>query len=153
MNKVASTLKSYHDYSSLEVIVSTHKLEQKTRNKVKKELTQALFEDLQEMANSVGNAGDVIVTRIEKGIGLAFLTPKGYFPATIEITMKSTDMDIELAAQEFADKIARKAEETKEKNEAKLEKIRADEIKREAKRAERAAKLAKLAKLADKNGQ
>lgn len=150
MNKVASTLKSYHDDSSLEVIVSTHKLEQKTRNKVKKELTQALLEDLQEMANGVGNAGDVIVTRIEKGIGLAFLTPKGYFPATIEITMKSTDMDIELAAQEFADKIARKAEETKEKNEAKLEKIRADEIKREAKRAERAAKLAKLA---DKNGQ
>lgn len=145
MNKTASVLQSFHDDETLQINFDTHKLEQKTRNRVKRELTQALLEDLQEMANDMD---DVVVTRIEKGIGLAFLTPKGYFPATIEITMKATDVDVQLAAQEFAEKIARKTAERQEKMAAKLEKMRSDEIKREAKRAERAAKeAAKLAEL------
>ena len=142
MNKTASVLQSFHDDETLQINFDTHKLEQKTRNRVKRELTQALLEDLQEMANDMD---DVVVTRIEKGIGLAFLTPKGYFPA---ITMKATDVDVQLAAQEFAEKIARKTAERQEKMAAKLEKMRSDEIKREAKRAERAAKeAAKLAEL------
>ena len=91
---------------------------------------------------------DVIITRMEKGIGIAFITPRGYFPATIEITMKNTDLDVQMAAEEFAEKVAAKEAERAERMALKLEKMKADEIKREAKRAERAAKeAAKLAEL------
>jgi hypothetical protein len=53
-----------------------------------------------------------------------------------------------MAAEEFAEKVAAKEAERAERMALKLEKMKADEIKREAKRAERAAKeAAKLAEL------
>lgn len=145
MNNLSAVISGYHDDDTLVVNYDTHKLEQKTRNKLKRELTAALLADLTEMAESVEG---MVVTRVEKGIGIAFETPRGYFPATIEITMKSTDLDVQLAAQEFAEKIAVKEAERAERMALKLEKMKADEIKREAKRAERAAKeAAKMAEL------
>ena len=145
MENLSAVIASYRDDETLVVNKDTHKLEQKTRNRIKREITQALLEDLGILAEELD---DVIVTRVEKGIGLAFRTPKGYFPATIEITMKSTDLDVQLAAQEFAEKIALKEQERSERMAAKLVKMKADEAKLEQKRAERAAKeAAKLAAL------
>lgn len=145
MNHLATVIASYKDDESIVVNTETSKLEQKTRNRLKRELTESLMADLMDIADEFEG---IVVTRVEKGIGLAFLTPKGWLPATIEITMKGTDLDVKMAAQEFADKVAQKAAERQERMAAKLEKMKADEIKREAKRAERAAKEA--AKLAEK---
>jgi hypothetical protein len=145
MKNLSAVIKSYREDDTLVVNADTHKLEQKTRNRVKRELTAGLMADLLDMAEEME---DVIVTRMEKGIGIAFLTPRGYFPATIEITMKNTDLDVQMAAEEFAEKVAAKEAERAERMALKLEKMKADEIKREAKRAERAAKeAAKLAEL------
>lgn len=145
MNNLSAVIESYRDDETLVVNADTHKLEQKTRNRVKRELTAGLMADLIAMAEGLE---DVVVTRMEKGIGIAFITPRGYFPATIEITMKNTDLDVQLAADEFAEKLAVKEAERQERMAAKLEKMKADEIKREAKRAERAAKeAAKMAEL------
>lgn len=145
MKNLSAVVNSYREDDTLVVNYDTHKLEQKTRNRIKRELTQALLDDLTLMAEDVE---DVIITRVEKGIGIAFLTPRGYFPATIEITMKSTDLDVQLAANEYAEKIAAKEAERAERMALKLEKMKADEAKREIKRAERAAKeAAKMAEL------
>lgn len=145
MNNLLQVIESYREDDTLVVNADTHKLEQKTRNRVKRELTAGLMADLLDMAEAME---DVIVTRMEKGIGIAFLTPRGYFPATIEITMKNTDLDVQMAAEEFAEKVKAKEAERAERMALKLEKMKADEIKREAKRAERAAKeAAKLAEL------
>ena len=142
---MATVIESYREDDTLVVNADTHKLEQKTRNRVKRELTAGLMADLLDMAEEME---DVIITRMEKGIGIAFITPRGYFPATIEITMKNTDLDVQMAAEEFAEKVAAKEAERAERMALKLEKMKADEIKREAKRAERAAKeAAKLAEL------
>jgi hypothetical protein len=145
MKNLSAVIESYREDDTLVVNVDTHKLEQKTRNRVKRELTAGLMADLLDMAEEME---DVIITRMEKGIGIAFITPRGYFPATIEITMKNTDLDVQMAAEEFAEKVAAKEAERAERMALKLEKMKADEIKREAKRAERAAKeAAKLAEL------
>lgn len=145
MKNLSAVIESYREDDTLVVNADTHKLEQKTRNRVKRELTAGLMADLLEMAEEME---DVIITRMEKGIGIAFITPRGYFPATIEITMKNTDLDVQMAAEEFAEKVAAKEAERAERMALKLEKMKADEIKREAKRAERAAKeAAKLAEL------
>ena len=145
MKNLSVVIESYREDDTLVVNADTHKLEQKTRNRVKRELTAGLMADLLDMAEEME---DVIITRMEKGIGIAFITPRGYFPATIEITMKNTDLDVQMAAEEFAEKVAAKEAERAERMALKLEKMKADEIKREAKRAERAAKeAAKLAEL------
>lgn len=145
MKNLSAVIESYREDDTLVVNADTHKLEQKTRNRVKRELTAGLMADLLDMAEGME---DVIITRMEKGIGIAFITPRGYFPATIEITMKNTDLDVQMAAEEFAEKVKAKEAERAERMALKLEKMKADEIKREAKRAERAAKeAAKLAEL------
>lgn len=145
MKNLSAVIESYREDDTLVVNADTHKLEQKTRNRVKRELTAGLMADLLDMAEEME---DVIITRMEKGIGIAFITPRGYFPATIEITMKNTDLDVQMAAEEFAEKVKAKEAERAERMALKLEKMKADEIKREAKRAERAAKeAAKLAEL------
>lgn len=138
MQKLKETILSYRNDETLEVNYDTHKLEQKTRNRVKRELTEALLADL---SSVLGDVEDVIVTRIEKGIGIAFLTPKGLFPATIELTMKNTDLDLSEAAEQYADKLEVQAAKKAESQALKAEKAAADAIKREKKRAERAAKL------------
>ena len=138
MKNLLNTIKKYKDDENIVINNESLKLEQKTRNRIKTELTESLLKDLAEMADE---AGDIIVTRIAKGIGISFDTSMGYLPATIEITMKNIDLDIEKAAEEFATKKAEKEVLRMERNAAKEEKMKADEIKREKKRAERAAKL------------
>lgn len=141
MEKLISRLKNYETDTSLEVNLDTHKLEQKTRNRLKQELTEALMSDL---SAAFANADlNVTVVKIAKGIGLSFKTPLCDFPATIEITMKNTDVDLELEAAEYAEVSAVKAAKKQESMKAKQAKMEADAEKRERKRAERAAKEAK----------
>lgn len=139
MEQFKQTVKNFAADETLEVNMLTHKLEQKTRNKVKRALLQGMQDSLEA---AFADEDDIIITRMEKGIGIAFPTPSGYFPATIEITMKSTDLDVQLAAEQFAEKVAAKAALRQERMALKAEKMKADEIKREKKRAERAAKEA-----------
>lgn len=144
MENLKNCIISYANDESLEVNYDTHKLEQKTRNRVKKELTQALLDDIKD---TLGDVEDVIVTRIEKGIGVAFITPKGLFPLTIELTMKNTTLDLNEEAVMYAEKLEAQAAKRAESQALKAEKAAADAVKREKKRAERAAKeAAKLAK-------
>lgn len=138
MKEFKDAVTKFENDETLEVNVFTAKLEQKTRNKVKRELLQGMLDSL----NAAFAGTDVIVTRMEKGIGIAFPTPHGYFPATIEITMKSTDLDIQLAASEYADKVAEKEARRAERGKVNAEKAERDALKREQKRAERAAKEA-----------
>ena len=145
MENLREVIQGYKEDTAIEVNHITHKLEQKSRNRIKREMTEALMKDLE------GLADDFIVTRVEKGVGIAVLTPEGYIPATIEITMKSIDLDVQMAASEYSEKLAIKEAKKAESNAAKLEKIQADAIKREKKRAERAAKeAAKLESLQSK---
>lgn len=138
MKEFKEAVEKFANDETLEVNVFTAKLEQKTRNKVKRELLQGMLDSL----NAAFADSDVVITRIEKGIGIAFPTPHGYFPATIEITMKSTDIDLEGKAQEYAEKLVEREEKRIERAKLNAEKAERDAIKREQKRAERAAKEA-----------
>lgn len=129
-------IKSLIDNDSISINYDTHKLEQKTRNFLKSALTQALLDDMAEEIE------DVIVERVEKGIGIMFMTKKGLIPAQIEITMKNTEMDMREEAKVYAEKAAEKAKRRAERRAAAEEKMIADEKKREEKRALRAAKAA-----------
>ena len=151
MVKLSEQIQKYQNDDTLKVNYDTHKLEQKTRNRVKQELTAALLSDIAEELDDQ----DVVVVRVEKGIGIAFPTPQGYFPATIEITMKATDLDVDLQAQEYAEKLQEKKAKREESLAVKRAKMESDAIKREKKRREREAKEAeKLAKLeAEQNAQ
>ena len=143
MKNLSAKIQSYATDDTLAVNFLTNKLEQPTRNRLKRELTAALLADLECM-----DIQDLVIERVEKGIGIAFNTPKGYIPVTIEITMKSIDKDVRKDAQEYADKLVRKEEKEQRSLEEKRAKIESDNIKREKKRAERAAKeAAKLAEL------
>lgn len=145
MENLREVIQGYKEDTTIEVNHITRKLEQKSRNRIKREMTEALMKDLE------GLADDFVVTRVEKGVGIAILTPEGYIPATIEITMKSIDLDVQMAASEYSEKLAIKEAKKAESNAAKLEKMQADAIKREKKRAERAAKeAAKLESLQSK---
>ena len=146
MSKIKELIKGYAVDETLEVNYDTHKLEQKTRNRLKRELTEALMSDI---AESLDGVEDIILTRIEKGIGLAFLTPKGVFPLTIELTMKNIDLDMKDAADTYSEKLEVQAAKRAESQALKAAKAEADAIKRDKKRAEREAKLA--AKAAKEN--
>ena len=140
MDNLKNKIIEYNTDETLMVNYDTHKLEQKTRNRLKRELTQALLDDI---SGTLDELEDVIVTRIEKGIGIAFLTPKGLFPLTIELTMKSTTVDLQEEAELYAEKLEAQAAKKAETDAAKAEKAASDAIKREKKRAERAVKEAK----------
>lgn len=135
-NKFKETVEQFENDESLEVNIFTSKLEQKTRNKVKGALVSSMLDSLNETFEGTG----VRFTRVEKGIGMEFPTPKGSFAATIEITMKSTDIDFAAMNQEYLEKLSVKETKRAERAAANAEKAKADEIKREIKRAERAAK-------------
>lgn len=143
MKNLSATIQSYKEDENIIVNFVSNKLEQPTRNRLKRELTAALLADLEAM-----DVDNIVIERVEKGIGVAFLTPKGFIPINIEITMKSIDKDVRKDAQAYADKLVKAEEKRLQTLEANRAKIEADNIKREKKRAERAAKeAAKLAEL------
>lgn len=130
---------------TLEANYTTMKLEQKTRNKCKTLITEALLADIAEALADVDGA---VIDRIEKGFGLGIPTPCGLLPVFIEATMKGLDFEIQGAAEAFVAKKAEQAAKRAESLAMKEEKMKSDAIKREQKRAEREAKeAAKLAKL------
>lgn len=133
---------------SLEANLDTMKLEQKTRNKCKTLITEALLADIQE---ALADVNDSIVNRVEKGIGVGIPTKCGTLPVFIEATMKSLDFEIVGAAAAFQEKKEKQAAKRAESLALKREKMEADALKREKKRAEREAKeAAKLAALKEK---
>lgn len=116
----------------------THKLEQKTRNRYKTLITEALLADINETLNQLDLPNrEVILARIEKGIGIGVSTEFGYVPVFIEASMKGLEFDIEAAAVEYREKIETKAAESAERLELKRIKMEQDAIKRERKRLER----------------
>lgn len=145
MNNLKEVILNLGQDESLEANYTTMKLEQKTRNKCKSLITEALLKDIAEALSEVDG---VSIDRVEKGFGLSFSTPCGTLPVFIEATMKGLDFEIADAAKAFVTKKAEQDAKKAERAADKAEKMKADAIKREAKRAEREAKeAAKLAKL------
>lgn len=133
---------------TLEANFETMKLEQKTRNKCKTLITEAILEDLKE---TFADVDGIVLARIAKGLGFGFETPVGLMPVFIETTMKGLDFGIEESAEAFEIKKAEKAAKAAESLAGKQKKMEADAIKREQKRKERAEKeAAKLAALKEK---
>lgn len=149
MKHLEQAIQSIRDDENLVVNYESHKLEQKTRNRYKTLITEALLADINDAISELGlGENDVILGRIEKGIGVGVNTAHGYIPIFIEASMKGLEFDITEAAKEYKEKCETKTAEAAERLEAKKIKMAEDATKREKKRLERerleAEKLARL---------
>lgn len=156
MRHFKEAIRTIKEDENLVVNYDSHKLEQKTRNRYKTLITEALLADIAHAIDELDYEDDeVIFGRIEKGIGVGVWTEHGYIPIFIEASMKGLEFDIKTAAQEYKSKCELKAAEAAERLEAKQLKMAQDNIRREKKRQERerleAEKLARLE--AQANGQ
>lgn len=113
------------------------KIEQRTRNALKKDFTDILVQSLKTALES-----DLItVVRTEKGIGISIDNEKiGYIPIEINAMFKDLEIDIMDMGEEYQEKLKSKAEKAEK---AKIEKAK----KIERSKAERLAKAKALEKL------
>jgi hypothetical protein len=77
--------------NSTDITVSTKSIEQKQRNTIKRELTEALGNVLQEI---IGDSAVVTLYRTEKGIMLGLDNEKvGIIPIEFSVAIKNMDCD------------------------------------------------------------
>ena len=122
--------------NNTEIKTTNSKIEQRTRNNIRKEFTDLLTEII---AESVGSEL-VQVARTKDGVGIAIDNEKvGFIPIILKPTFKDTAEDILELAEEYQEYLEEKSEKEKAKAKAKAEKIaRQKEI------AEQKAKLKEL---------
>lgn len=142
MKNLKKVIEDLYLDETLEANIATMKLEQKTRNKCKTAITEALLADIAETLAEI-DMNFPVIARINKGIGLGIASKNfGNMPVFIEVTMKGLDFDISEAASAYKEHITEQAVKKAESAKAKYEKAQRDAEIRERKRAEREAKEA-----------
>ena len=122
--------------NNTEIKTTNSKIEQRTRNNIRKEFTDLLTEII---AESVGSEF-VQVARTKDGVGIAIDNEKvGFIPIILKPIFKDTAEDILELAEEYQEQLEIKAEKEKAQAKAKAEKI-----KRQKEIAEQKRKLKEL---------
>ena len=122
--------------NNTEIKTTNSKIEQRTRNNIRKEFTDLLTEII---AESVGSEL-VQVARTKDGVGIAVDNEKvGFIPIVLKPIFKDTAEDILELAEEYQEQLEIKAEKEKAQAKAKAEKI-----KRQKEIAEQKRKLKEL---------
>lgn len=112
-------LERYAD--STELNVSTKSIEQKQRNTMKRELTEALGNVLQDI---IGDSKVIALYRTEKGIMLGLDNAKvGIIPVEFSVSIKNMDCDPAEEEDAYNFKLQEQAEKKKRADEAKARKI------------------------------
>ena len=104
-----------------DISISTKSIEQKQRNTIKRELTEALGNVLQEI---IGDSAVVTLYRTEKGIMLGLDNEKvGIIPIEFSVAIKNMDCDPAEEEDAYNLKLQEQAEKRKRAEEAKAKKI------------------------------
>ena len=107
--------------NSTDISISTKSIEQKQRNTIKRELTEALGNLLQEI---IGDSAVVTLYRTEKGIMLGLDNDKvGIIPIEFSVAIKNMDCDPAEEEDAYNLKLQEQAEKRKRAEEAKAKKI------------------------------
>lgn len=107
--------------NSTDISISTKSIEQKQRNTIKRELTEALGNVLQEI---IGDSAVVTLYRTEKGIMLGLDNEKvGIIPIEFSVAIKNMDCDPAEEEDAYNLKLQEQAEKRKRAEEAKAKKI------------------------------
>lgn len=107
--------------NSNDISVSTKSIEQKQRNTMKRELTEALGEVLQSI---IGDSAVITLYRTEKGIMLGLDNEKvGIIPIEFSVAIKNMDCDPAEEEDAYNTKLQEQAEKRKRAEEAKAKKI------------------------------
>ena len=107
--------------NSTDISISTKSIEQKQRNTIKRELTEALGNLLQEI---IGDSAVVTLYRTEKGIMLGLDNEKvGIIPIEFSVAIKNMDCDPAEEEDAYNLKLQEQAEKRKRAEEAKAKKI------------------------------
>ena len=107
--------------NSNEISISTKSIEQKQRNTIKRELTEALGNVIQEL---LGDSAVVTLYRTEKGIMLGLDNEKvGIIPVEFSVAIKNLDCDPAEEEEAYNLKLQEQAEKRKRAEEVKAKKI------------------------------
>lgn len=134
--KVRELLLGVADDNSL--TISGKSIEQKQRNTIKRNLTEAMFEVLQEI---IGDTSLLTLYRTKEGLMVGIDNERiGIIPLEIKVAVKNMDCDPEEEAIAYQERLAEAEDKKRRAEAAKASKIAAQSEARELKRQLRALK-------------